>query len=73
MHKFTHFYRAFCKTLFEETNTHIVVEAKLVSSSLSLPSSARPRFSLFSDSKGVIVRDFSKFAFPSIVSLQKKI
>lgn len=50
-----------------------MVEAKLVSSSLSLPSSARPRFSLLSDSKGVIARDFSKFALPSIVSLQKKI
>jgi len=61
------------KTLFEnETNTHIVVEAKLVSSSLSLPSNAKPRFSLLLDSKGVILRVFSKFALPSIVSLEKK-
>ncbi len=54
-----------------ETNTHIVVEAKLVSSSLSLPSSARPSFSLLLDSRGVIARVLSKFAFPSTVSLQR--
>lgn len=39
--------------------TYIVVEAKLVSSSFSRPSSARPRFSLLSASMGVMDRVFS--------------
>lgn len=63
--------KLFIKVCKAETNAHIVVEAKLVSSSLSLPSSARPRFSLLFASRGVIERVLSKVAFPSTVSLQR--
>ena len=52
--------------------TNMVVEAKLVSSSFSRPSRARPLFSLFSDSWGVMVRDFSKVPLESTVSLYRK-
>lgn len=56
-----------------QTATHIVLEARFVSSSFSLPSSARPRFSLLSASRGVMVRDLSNVLLASIVSLQEKV